>query len=186
MLSCEKLSRNVFSLVAFTAMKFPDNETKMVWLIDPTIDYWKRMPLNIVAVVIVTVCVMFNLSLLFNKIALRCKSNYLKQFMEAFCAPLKVNHRYWVGLLLLVRNVSYITSEFLNANRTPKYSLHVIFTLVVGLLLLKFMYVGLPTLAKFSFTQPLEDDHTTLIDEREASVDQSDLNQPATERECPP
>ena len=149
MLSYEKLSRNIFSLVAFTTIKYP-NETKIVWLFDPTTGYFeiKRFSLLIVAFIIILTGIIFNFILLFNKILIsRCKSEYFKQFMLSFYAPLKMNHQYWIGLLLLVRNVSYITSEFLNASNTPKYSLHVIFSLVVGLLTLKFVYMGIPSMA---------------------------------------
>ena len=149
MLSYEKLSRNIFSLVAFTTIKYP-SETKIVWLFDPTTGYFeiKRTSLLIVAIVIILTGIIFNFILLFNKILIsRCKSEYFKQFMLSFYAPLKTNHQYWIGLLLLVRNVSYITSEFLNASNTPKYSLHVIFSLVVGLLTLKFVYLGIPSMA---------------------------------------
>ena len=94
--------------------------------------------------------------------------------MDSYYAPLKDTHRYWVGLLLLVRNISYLTSEFLNANRTPKYSLHIIFSLMVGLLLLKFIYMGFPSAAlnklfKQSRVKPVFEESFAIKDREDSS-----------------
>jgi len=105
-----------------------------------------------VGLFIIVTGIIFNLTLLFNQFLVsKCTSAYFKQFMVAFYAPLKPSHQYWVGLLLLTRNISYLTSELLNANQKPKYSLHIIFSLVVGLLLLKFIYIGIPKNALMKF-----------------------------------
>ena len=51
MLSYEKLSCKVFSLTAFTTIKYPNNATDRVWLFDPCLKYGpKHIPLAIVAV----------------------------------------------------------------------------------------------------------------------------------------
>ena len=150
MLSYEKLSRKVFSLLAVAPLEYRNGtEYKMVWLFDPNEEYFKtgHIPLMIVGVCIIIIGTVFNLILIFNKVLIvNCNSVHFTQFVEAFTSPFKPNHHYWVGLLLLVRNISYVTSEVLNANQQPKYSLHVIFSLVIGILLLKFIYIGTPRL----------------------------------------
>ena len=143
MLSYEKLSRKVFSLLAFTYMKY-SNGTETVWLFDPNVNYFKNehIPLATIAILILATGIIFNALLLFNKqIIAKSKSVYINQFLEAFYAPFKSNHQYWVGLLLLIRNISYFTSEFLSAGKNPNYSLSFIFVLVVGILGFKLIYV---------------------------------------------
>ena len=151
MLSYEKLSRKVFSLVAFTTLEYHDGtKFKTVWLFDPNESYLtrKHFPLLIVGVCIIFTGIIFNLTLIFYKLLIaKCRHAYLEQFMQAFSAPFKPSHQYWVGLLLLLRNVSYLTSELLNANQYPDYSLHVIFSLVIGILLLKFVFIGTPSVS---------------------------------------
>ena len=149
MLSYEKLSRKVFSLVAFTTVEYHDGTRfQTVWLFDPNEGYltMKHLPLMIVGVTIIFTGIIFNLTLIFYKVLIaKCRHAYLEQFMQAFLAPFKSSHQYWVGLLLLLRNVSYLTSELLNASQHPDYSLHVIFSLIVGILLLKFVFTGTPS-----------------------------------------
>lgn len=106
------------------------------------------MSLIIVAAGIIITGIVFNFMLLFNKILIgRCRSVYFNTFMMSFVAPFKEKHQYWVGLLLLLRNLSYVTSEILNADGNPSYNLHFVFTLVVGLLLIKLIYVSMPVIS---------------------------------------
>ena len=140
MLSYEKLSRRIFSLLAFTHLKYPTG-TVTVWLFDPNLNYMegKHISLAIVASLIIILGSIFTFILLFSKcLVAKSRSVYFNNFMEAFHAPLKPNHQYWVGLLLLARNLSYLNSEFINAGGNPAYNLHFVFTIVVGLLIMKF------------------------------------------------
>ena len=153
MLSYEKLCRNIFSFVATIELVYPDNSTNTVWLYDPCLKYELKhhLPLAIIAACIVITGVIFNLVLLFNKVIIaRCRSVYFNSFMVAFYAPFKPKHQYWVGLLLLIRNISYLISEVLNAGKNPSTNLHFIFSLVVGLLLIKFFYVSMPNFKHIS------------------------------------
>ena len=148
LLSYEKLSRKLFSLIACTELRYPDGNSSTVWLLDPCYAYEKKhTPLAIVAGIIILTGVIFNFVLLFNKVVVaRCRSVYFNTFMVAFFAPFKANHQYWVGLLLLIRNLSYLTSEVLNAGGNPDYNLLFIFTLVIAILLMKFIYLSMPNL----------------------------------------
>lgn len=152
MLSYEKLSRRIFSLLSYTKLTYP-NETVTVWLFDPSLDYMegKHISLAVVAVVILATGIFFNIVLLFSKFIIsHATSVYINTFLEAFHAPFKPNHKYWAGLLLLIRNVSYFVSEFLNAGGNPRYNLSFIFALVMGLLMIKFVYVCMANFSDIS------------------------------------
>ena len=197
MLSYEKLNRKIFSLIAFATLEFRDGtKYATVWLFDPTQEYFKEehILLMIMGVCIIIAGVIFNFILIFNKtLVARCTSVYFEQFMQAFSAPFKSNHLYWVGLLLLLRNISYLTSEILNASQYPKYSLHVIFSAVVGILLLKFFYMGTPKLSLASLftwrrceTPPsnTNDNSATSSNYHEYSYERSDnRHTPSSERD---
>ena len=150
-LSYEKLSRKIFSLFAFTSLRYVYNDTATnpIWLFDTCegSHIWQQVILYFIGVIIIAAGLALNFILLFNKcIVGKCRSVYFNTFMTAFNAPFKPNHQYWVGLLLLIRNISYIVCETFNAGKNPTDSLHFIFTLIVGLLLLKFFYAGVPSL----------------------------------------
>ena len=143
MLSYEKLSRKIYSLLAYTYMNY-SNGTDRVWLFDPNVKYLRNehIPMAVVAVLILVTGIIFNVLLLFNKqIVAKSRSVYFNKFLEAFYVPLKSNHQYWVGLLLLIRSISYFTSEFLSAGKNPNHSLSFVFALVVGIVGLKLVYI---------------------------------------------
>ena len=60
----------------------------------------------------------------------------LYMFLEPYHAPYTVNHRYWTGLLLLVRAVLFIISAA-NVSSDPGVDLLAIGIAMTGLLLLK-------------------------------------------------
>ena len=177
MLSYEKLSRRTFSLLAFTHLELPSGDTR-VWLFDPSLDYMKGkfISLAVVASFVIIAGIIFNVSLLFSKqIVARSKYASLNNFIESFNAPFKPNHKYWAGLLLLIRNISYFTCEFLNVGRNPDSNLHFIFVLLTGLLALKLFYVWLSnfSLKSFQSYSSVPSAHPPLRDQGEH--DNSDL-----------
>ena len=142
-LSYEKLSRKIFSLISYTKLEYP-NETVSVWLFDPSLRYMegKHISLAVVASLILLTGIFFNIVLLFSKcIISKSRSIKVNTFLESYHAPFKPNHKYWAGLLLLVRNISYFISEFLTAGGNPKFSINFIFALVTGILALKVLFV---------------------------------------------
>ena len=177
MLSYEKLSRRTFSLFAFTHLEYPSGK-KSVWLFDPSLDYMKGkfISLAVVASFVIIAGIIFNVSLLFSKqIVARSKYASLNNFIESFNAPFKPNHKYWAGLLLLIRNISYFTCEFLNVGGNPDSNLHFIFVLLIGLLTLKLSYVWLSnfSLRSFQSHSSVSSAHPPLRDQGEH--DDSDL-----------
>jgi hypothetical protein len=116
-----------------------------VWLFDPNLNYMdgKHITLAIVAAFIIIIGIFFTAVLLFSKcLVARSKSSYFNIFMEAFTVPLKANHQYWVGLLFLTRNLSYLTTQFINAGKNPAIDIHFVFTLTVALLAIKFVLLS--------------------------------------------
>ena len=143
MLSYEKLSRNIFSLLSFTTLKYPNKTSEIKWLFDPNLKYMEgeHKYLAILGAVILLTGLVFNITLLFSKqLVAISKYSKINEFMQAFHAPFKPNHRYWAGFLLFIRNISYITSEFLIADGNPSYSLHFVFSLVMGILIIKYIF----------------------------------------------
>lgn len=87
MLSYEKLSHKVYSIVAFTKLVYPNNKTPdIVWLHDPCFMYDhgpKHLSLMIIAVCIIIAGVVFNLVLLFNKVIIaRCRSVHFNSCIQ--------------------------------------------------------------------------------------------------------
>ena len=82
---------------------------------DGNIDYLgtKHLPLLIVAVgVLILLCVPYTLILLLGQWLIMSNNRFIscamfrkKHIMDAYYGPLKDNHRYWVGVLLLSRAI---------------------------------------------------------------------------------
>ena len=118
-----------------------------MWLPDGTVSYLrgKHILLFFIAMLILLVGIAYT-TLLFswqwliyyqNKKVfkwVRYQKFYL--FLEPYHAPYNFNHRFWAGLLLLVRVVLYIAST-LNVSRAPGVDLLVTGIVTIGLLLLK-------------------------------------------------
>ena len=161
MLSYEKLSRRIFSLLASTHVKYPNGTSAAVWLFDPNVGYLegKHISLAIMAIFIIVTGIIFNLVLILSKCLIaRSKVVWVNSFLQAFIAPFKPRHQYWAGLLLLIRNTSYFMSECLNAAGNPDNSLNFVFVLLIGILALKFTYM---CIAKLSLRNLVKKKHGT-------------------------
>ena len=117
LLSYSKLLRGIITTLSVTTLDYP-NESKLVWLPDGNVDYLKgkHIFLFILALFLLTVLsVPYTNILLFSQ-CLQRWSNYrviswiwkVKPLFDAYTGPFKDKHRYWAGLLLLVRVVLYI------------------------------------------------------------------------------
>ena len=116
LLSYAKILRTLIATVYFTNLEYP-TFSKSVWLHDANIDYLsgKHIPLFLVAMfVFLFLFLPYTLLLLFGqwlqaishlRLFSWVNSARLKPFMDAYHAPYKVKHRYWPGLLLLLRFV---------------------------------------------------------------------------------
>ena len=131
LLSYTKLLRIGIDVASFTTVTFPDGFTKIVWLYDGNIDFLKgkHVPLFLITILLlVLLSVPYTLSLVSIQWLFKI-SHYrvmfwvrrLKPLFDAYTGPYRANHRYWTGLLLLVRIVLLIIFS-LNRNDNPTIS----------------------------------------------------------------
>jgi len=117
-LSYAKLLHNIINILTFTFLDYPDGSRVVVWSADPNIRYLslEHIPLFIVAVAILLfLWLPYTVILLFAQCLQRMTTyralhwvTKLKPIFDAHSGPLKDQHRYWVGLLLLVRVVLFL------------------------------------------------------------------------------
>ena len=114
LLSYTKILRTMIAVLYITYLEYP-KYIKGVWLYDANIDYLnnKHIPLFIVAVLVFLFLFLpYTLLLLFGqwlqiishlRLFSWANSARLKPFMDSYHAPYKAKHRYWPGLLLVLR-----------------------------------------------------------------------------------
>ncbi len=122
LLSYAKILRIVITVFSSTILTFPDNFKKRVWLYDSNIDFLtgKHIPLFIATLLmLILLSIPYTLSL-FNIQLLQRISHYrlfswvhrLMPLFDAYTGPYKHKHRYWSGLLLLIRVVLLANDVF--------------------------------------------------------------------------
>ena len=116
LLSYPKTLHTLIATVYFTHLEYPTYNRK-VWLYDANINYisGKHIPLFLVAVLVFLFLFLpYTLLLLFGqwlqaishlRLFSWVNNARLKPFMDAYHAPYKAKHRYWAGLLLVLRFV---------------------------------------------------------------------------------
>ena len=119
LLSYAKLLRLVFAALSYTSLEYPNNSHTAVWLYDGNIKYLgsKHAPLFIAAMVcLIFLFVPYTIVLIFSQWLWKFKvfswtnSNKIKPFLDAYHAPYTDKHRYWTGLMLLLRFVLFLIS----------------------------------------------------------------------------
>ena len=116
LLSYAKILRTLITAFYITYLEYP-TYNKRVWLYDGNVNYLegKHIPLFIVAVLVFLFLFFpYTLLLLFGqwlqaishpRLLSWVNSARLKPFMDSYHAPYKAKHRYWPGLLLMLRFV---------------------------------------------------------------------------------
>ena len=116
LLSYTKILRTLIAAIYITYLEYP-TYNRGVWLYDANIDYLsgKHIPLFLVAVLVFLFLFLpYTLLLLFGqwlqaishlRLFSWVNSARLKPFMDSYHAPYKAKHRYWPGLLLVLRFV---------------------------------------------------------------------------------
>jgi len=114
LLSYTKLLRTLITVMYVTYLEYP-TYNRRVWLYDANIDYLsaKHIPLFLVAMLVFLLLFLpYTLLLLFGqwlqaishlRLFSWVNSARLKPFMDSYHAPYKAKHRYWPGLLLVLR-----------------------------------------------------------------------------------
>ena len=114
LLSYTKILRTLITVLYVTYLEYP-TYNRMVWLYDASIDYLsgKHIPLFLVAMLVfIFIFLPYTLLLLcshwlqsISHLRLFSWVNRVKPFMDSYHAPYKAKHRYWPGLLLVLRFV---------------------------------------------------------------------------------
>ena len=124
LLSYTKVLRTLIFASCFADLDYPNNSTRRVWLHDANIDYLfgKHIPLSVLAILFLFLLFLsYTLLLLFGqwlqavshlRLFSWVNSARLKPFMDAYHAPYKAKHRYWPGLLLVLRFVLTLVFAF--------------------------------------------------------------------------
>ena len=123
LLSYAKILCTLITAFYITYLEYPTNN-RSVWLYDANIDYLegKHIPLFIVAVLVFLFLFLpYTLLLLFGqwlhsishlRLFSWVNSARIKPFMDSYQAPYKAKHRYWPGLLLMLRFVLLLVFVF--------------------------------------------------------------------------
>ena len=134
LLSYAKLLRTIIAALSYTSLQYANNSQIAVWLYDGNIKYLsgKHLPLFTVAMVCLIFLVLpYTMLLIFGqwlqaKSALKIfsciNSRYVKPFVDAYHAPYNDQHRYWTGLVLLLRLILFLISA-VNALGDPSVNL---------------------------------------------------------------
>ena len=117
LLSYAKLLRIIITVFQSTELEYPDRSVRKIWLYDGNIDYLKgkHIPLFIAALLLLLIFLPYTTILIFIQ-HLQHWSSYrvllwvkkLKPLFDAYTGPYRDKHRYWTGLLLLVRIILFL------------------------------------------------------------------------------
>ncbi len=147
LLSYTKLLRTIIATFSFTTLDYPNDRRVTVWVHDGNIGYLegKHIPLFLTGLLaFLFLFLPYTLLLLFGQ-CIEAGSNHrllswannpkVKSFLDAYHGPYKNRHRYWTGLLLLLRFVLFIISAVVDINspRDPSVNLLVLGITMIGL-----------------------------------------------------
>ena len=141
-LSYAKILRIILVTLSLTSLHYRSGE-EIVWLYDASTPRSWYIPLAVVAVLFLLLLFLPYTFLLLLGQWLRAKSHfwllfwannlYVKDFIDAYHAPYKLKHRYWTGLLLLLRCGLYLVFAF-NVSGESSINLLAISLAVLGLM----------------------------------------------------
>ena len=128
LLSYMKFLRNIIDILSAAVVHY-EGSRKVLWLPDANVKYLqgKHIPLFLMAIAIVAIGLIYTFLLLTWQWLLRApnyklfrwiRNTRLNLFMEANVAAYNSKHRYWIGLLLLIRVLLYLEIAYNNFNET--------------------------------------------------------------------
>ena len=132
LLSYTKFLQTIITAFSNAILVYPDDSRRYVWLPDATIRYItsKHAFLFVAAIFILLISLIYTLLLFLWQWFLCCpmkrvkwiRNQKLSSFMEMYLIPYTPKHRYWTGLLLLIRVSIYLVSAF-NPSSDPRITL---------------------------------------------------------------
>ena len=132
LLSYTKLLQTIITSFSSATLSYPDGSRNVIWLPDTTVGYFtaKHAVLFCTAILILLLGLVYTFLLFTWQWMLRLPSKHLRwlknpklnAFLEVYLVPYTPMHRYWIGLLLLVRVILYLVSAF-NPSGDPRITL---------------------------------------------------------------
>ena len=153
LLSYAKLLRTIITALSFTFLEYPDRSKVAVWLYDGNVRYLqgKHIPLFLAAVIVLLLLflpytVVLSLgqwiqSRSRNRLFSWINNYRVKAFLDAYHGPFKTEHRYWHGLLFVVRSCLFLIFAF-NRLGNPNVNLLAICVCTTALLVLLVLIGG--------------------------------------------
>ena len=150
LLSYAKMLRTIIAVLSFTFIQYPDGHHEAVWLYDGNVQYLqgKHIPLFLVALAFLLVLfIPYTLYLIFGQCILSRSKTWpfswlsslkLRPFLDAYHSPFSTRHRYWLGLLLLLRCALFLVTAF-NTSGDASVDLLAISSSLLGLLALRWL-----------------------------------------------
>ena len=149
-LSYAKFLQFVINAFSFSKIKYPDR-SESVWRADGNIGYWdaKHIIMMMAASVILVPMLIYTFLLFFWQWLLKCpnwkifaliRNTKLQSFILMHHIPYNKKHRYWTGLLLLIRIIVYVV-EVLTSTTDPTAVHLTIILLLTVLLVIKSLHV---------------------------------------------
>ena len=144
LLSYAKLLRTIISAFRNTFLEYPDGSQVSVWLLDGNIRYLtaKHIPLFLAALAtLLFLFLPYTLFLLLGqwmlswsdkKVLSWVSKPTVKTLLDTYYGPYQDKHRYWTGLLLLLRGVMFVIFAF-NILGDPSVNLLCITTASLGI-----------------------------------------------------
>ena len=147
LLSYTKLLEAIIKSFSFVSLNYPNGTTTTNWLPDPNMEYseWKLILLLCSATVILIFGLLYTILIFSWQWLLRYSRSKLFKwvgnqklhlFIDTYHIPHTTKHRYWIGLLLLVRVIIYLISAF-SASINPRITLLSTVTIICCLFLYK-------------------------------------------------
>ena len=147
LLSYAKLFEVCFKSLSFGNLHYPDGSVRNVWLPDGTVTYLsgKHILLFLTTILILLVGLFYTVLLLTWQWLLHLprwrifnwsRDQKLQTFIETYHTPYTPKHRYWTGLLLLVRAILYLVAA-VNVSNDPTVALTAIIFTVCCISILK-------------------------------------------------
>ena len=147
LLSYTKLLNILITSLSFAILHYPDGVQEVVWLPDASVAYLKgkHIILFVVALLILLVGTVFTFILFSwqwllyhqeHKLLRFVRYQWLCFFLEPYHAPYTFKHRYWTGLLLIVRIILNIISAA-NVSNDPRVNHLATAIVMTGILFLK-------------------------------------------------
>ncbi len=151
LISYTKLLETVIASFSFVSLRYPDDATVIKWLPDASVEYGKgkHVALICVAIVILVAGLLYTIIIFSWQWLLRCQKSVLLKwtrnlkfhsFVSTYHTPHTAKHRYWTGMLLLVRVIVYLISAF-SASVDPRIALLATVITISCLLVYKAMFL---------------------------------------------